>query len=142
MSTYYLGESKHSLENGCRLIIPLRFRSSLMPEFVLFKSPDGCVSMYDTESFEEIIKQARLLGGSKEGREKSRVVLRAAKYITPDKQGRFTIPSDYISYASLGDTVYLLGQGNKIEIWSEEAYIAQGGEEELTPDKFPEDIYY
>ena len=141
MSANYLGESKHTLENGCRLIIPLRFRNLLQPEFVLFKSPDGCISMYDTENFDEIIKQARLLAGTKEGREQARVVMRAAKYISPDKQGRFTIPADYISYASLGDTVYLMGQGNKIEIWSEQAYLRQGAAEELTPDKFPALFY-
>ncbi len=141
MGNSYLGVSKHTLENGSRLIIPLRFRSALMPEFVLFKSPDGCISIYDTENFDEILKQTRLLAGTKEGRAQARVITRAAKYISPDKQGRFTIPADYISYASLGDTVYLTGEGNRIEIWSENDFIDQGGEDELTPDKFPEIFY-
>lgn len=141
MSNNFLGESKHTLENGCRLIIPLRFRNFLQPEFVLFKSPDGCVSMYDIESFNDIMSQLRGLAGTKEGRAQIRVAMRAARYISPDKQGRFTIPADYISYASLGETVYLIGAGNKVEIWSEEDYIKQGGNEELTPDKFPEIFY-
>lgn len=141
MSNNYLGVSKHTLENGSRLIIPLRFRSFLQPEFVLFKSPDGCVSIYDLENFEEILRQTRLLAGTKEGRMQARVITRAARYITADKQGRFTIPADYLAYAGLGDTVYLTGEGNRIEIWSEDAFAEQGGEEELTPDKFPEIFY-
>ena len=107
MSDNFLGESKHTLENSCRLIIPLRFRSFLQPEFILFKAPEGCLFIYDIENFKEVTNQLRDLSGTIEGRAKARVVMRAAKYITPDKQGRFTIPADYIEHASLGDTVYL-----------------------------------
>lgn len=141
MANNFLGVSKHSLENGNRLIIPPRFRNALSPEFVLFKSPDGCISVYDTESFDEILKQARLLAGTKEGRAKARVVTRAAKYLSLDKQGRFTIPADYIAYASLGNTVYLTGEANRLEIWNEEAYGEQGGELEVEPDNFPQLFY-
>ena len=141
MANNYLGVSKHNLENGSRIIMPPRFREKLSPEFVLFKSPDGCISIYDIENFDEILKQARLLATGKEGRAKARTVTRAARYMSLDKQGRFTIPADYIAYASLGDTVYLTGEANRIEIWSEQDYIAQGGEEELTEEMFP-DIKY
>ena len=138
MSDNFLGESKHTLENSCRLIIPLRFRSFLQPEFILFKAPEGCLFIYDIENFKEVTNQLRDLSGTIEGRAKARVVMRAAKYITPDKQGRFTIPADYIEHASLGDTVYLVGVGNKIEVWNEEEYIAMGGGNTFTPDKYPD----
>lgn len=141
MANNFLGVSKHNLENGNRLIVPPRFRNHLAPEFVLFKSPDGCLSIYDIENFEEILKQARLLAGTKEGRAKARVVTRAAKYISLDKQGRFTIPADYIAYASIGSSVWLTGEGNRLEIWSEEAYELQGGNKEVEADDFPE-LYY
>lgn len=139
MSSGFLGVSKHTLENGNRLIIPARFREQLSPEFVLFKSVDGCLSIYDRESFDEILSQTRLLTNTPEGRMKARTVTRAAKYLQPDKQGRFTIPADYISFASLGDTVYLTGEGNRLEIWNEEAYLEQ--EKELSADMYPELFY-
>ena len=141
MANNFLGVSKHNLENGNRLIIPPRFRSFLSPEFVLFKSPDGCLSIYDVESFEEIIRQARLLAGTKEGREKARVVTRAARYMNLDKQGRFTIPQDYIAYGSIGNSVYLTGEGNRLEIWSEEIYCGMGADKEVSPEDFPELFY-
>ena len=78
MSGNYLGESKHNLENNCRLIIPQRFRASLQPEFILFKAPEGCLFMYDTESFDEISKQLMELSGTKEGRARARKAMKAA----------------------------------------------------------------
>ncbi len=141
MSDKFLGESKHNLENSCRLIIPLRFRSFLQPEFILFKAPEGCLFIYDTEGFKEITDQLRDLSGTIEGRARARVAMRAARYISPDKQGRFTIPADYIEHAGLGDTVYLVGMGNKIEVWNEDDYIAIGGGNSFTPDMYPEIRY-
>ncbi len=141
MANNYLGVSRHNLENGSRIIMPPRFRENLSPEFVLFKSPDGCISIYDIENFNEILKQARLLATGKEGRAKARTVTRAARYMSLDKQGRFTIPADYLAHASLGDIVYLTGEANRIEIWSEKDYIAQGGDKPLTEDMYP-DIKY
>lgn len=135
----FLGVSKHTLENGNRFIIPARFREQLSPEFVLFKSVDGCLSIYDRESFEDILRQTRLLTNTPEGRMKARTVTRAARYLQPDKQGRFTIPADYIEFASLGDTVYLTGEGNRLEIWNEEAYLAQ--QTLLSADMYPEIFY-
>lgn len=141
MSYSFIGESKHTLENGCRLIIPLRFRTALQPEFVLFKAPEGCLFMYDTESFKELMSYLRTEAHTLEGRKKSRVFMQSAKTIVPDKQGRFTIPADYLKYASIGDTVYLLGNDNKIEIWSEEDYINMFGDEPVTPDMYPQIPY-
>lgn len=141
MANKFLGVSKHNLENGNRLIVPPRFREALSPEFVLFKSPDGCISIYDTENFDEILRQARLLAGTKEGRAQARVVTRAAKYLSLDKQGRFTIPADYIAYASLGNTVYLTGEANRLEIWDADAYCELGGETEVEPENFPQLFY-
>ncbi len=141
MSAIFLGVSKHTLESNNRIIIPSRFRESLAPEFVLFKSPDGCVSVYDTDSFEKLLEQVRLLTNTKEGRMKARTLTRAARYMTLDKQGRFTIPQDYVDYACLGETVYITGESNHLEIWNEEDYLAQQTGEMFSPEMYPEIFY-
>ncbi len=137
MSDRFIGESKHILENGCRLIVPLRFRSFLLPELILYKAPEHCLFIYDREGFKEVAEQLREYAGSIDDRKKYRNAMRAARPITPDKQGRFTIPSDYIEHADLGDTVYLIGMGNKIEVWNEEEYNTMGGSDSFTPDMYP-----
>jgi DNA-binding transcriptional regulator/RsmH inhibitor MraZ len=97
--------------------------------------------MYDTESFKELMTYLRAEAHTMEGRKKSRVVMQSARTIIPDKQGRFTIPAEFLKHASIGDTVYLLGNDNKIEIWSEEDYINMFGDEPVTPDMYPQIPY-
>ena len=40
----------------------------------------------------------------------------------PDDQGRIVIPDRLISYAKLGEQVYFLGVGDRIEIWNKEIW--------------------
>ncbi len=141
MSANFLGVSKHTLESNNRIIIPSRFRESLAPEFVLFKAPDGCISIYDTESFNKLLEQVRMLTNTKEGRMKARTLTRAARYMTLDKQGRFTIPQDYVDYAELTETVYITGEANHLEIWNETDYLAQQSGDVFEPDMYPEIFY-
>lgn len=139
MKNNFLGESKHSLENGNRLIVPSGFRKFLAPEFVLFKAPDGCLSIYEKENFDELLTQLNAISNTKEGRLKARKVTTSARTLSLDKQGRFTIPADYLEHAGLEDVVYLSGVGNRLEIWSEKGYLVQ--KELLSDDMYP-DMFY
>ena len=139
MTNNFLGESKHSLENGNRIIIPSGFRKFLASEFVLFKAPDRCLSIYEKENFDELLSQLNAISNTKEGRMKARKVTSSAKTLSLDKQGRFTIPADYLEYAGLEDVVYLAGVGNRLEIWSEKAYLEQ--QALLSDDMYP-DMFY
>ncbi|MBR3767228.1 MAG: cell division/cell wall cluster transcriptional repressor MraZ [Clostridia bacterium] len=139
MNNNFLGVSKHSLENGNRIIIPSGFRDFLSPEFVLFKSMDGCLSIYEKSNFDELLSQLNQITNTKEGRMRARNFTRAARKFTLDKQGRFTIPADFLAHASLKDTVYLTGEGNRLEIWNEEEYLAQ--EAGLDSDMYPDICY-
>lgn len=139
MKNNFLGVSKHSLENGNRIIIPSSFREFLAPEFILFKSLDRCLFIYETENFDELLTQLNETTDTLDGRIRARNFTRAAKKCSLDKQGRFTIPADYLEFASLKDVVYLTGAGNRLEIWSEEDYLAQ--EAAFSPDMYPKIRY-
>lgn len=136
MKNGFLGTSRHTLENGNRIIIPSSFRNLLSPEFVLFKSVEGCLSIYDTETFDSILDEVNSSTDTHEGRIKARKFARAARICSLDKQGRFTIPADYIAFASLGNTVYLSGLGSHLEIWDEEVFLLQEAED-FDPAKYP-----
>ncbi len=139
MKNNFLGVSRHSLENGNRLIIPSSFRDFLAPEFILFKSPDSCLFIYELENFNELLEQLNEITDTPEGRTMARNFTRAAKKCSLDKQGRFTIPADYLEFAGLKDVVYLTGAGNKLEIWNEEDYLAQ--EEAASTSMYPKIRY-
>ncbi len=140
MKNSFLGTSRHTLENGNRIIIPSSFRNLLSPEFVLFKSVEGCLSIYDTETFDSILDEVNSATDTHEGRLKARKFARSARICSLDKQGRFTIPADCITFASLGNAVYLSGLGSHLEIWNEEEFLRQESEE-FDPDMYP-DVRY
>ncbi len=126
----FLGSSKHTLENGNRIIIPSDFRKFLSPEFVLFRAPGKCLFIYQTETFDEMLDEINERSDTPEGLKNARKLAKKARRCSLDKQGRFTIPSEFIDYANLGSTVYLLGTGRRLEIWNEESYLQQETEDD------------
>lgn len=139
---FYLGTFKHTLDAKNRLFIPARFRESIGSEFVLFKSPDRCISIYDNDAFEKLIEQVSMLTDTAEGRKQAKMLTRSATTVLQDKQGRFTVPADYVKYASLGNEVVITGEANRLEIWSKEAYEAQQAEmENASAEDYPQIRY-
>ena len=139
---HYLGTFFHTLDAKGRLFVPARFREQLGEEFVLFKAPDKCISIYDNDNFNKLIDQVKMLSRTPKERAMQRLFFDAAVTVTMDKQGRFTVPQDYIDYASLGTEVVLTGEANRLEIWSKEAHDARmAAAENLTPEDYPEIIY-
>ncbi len=139
---YYLGTFFHTLDAKGRLFVPARFRENLGEEFVLFKSPDKCISIYDNANFEKLIDQVKMLSRTPKEREMQRRFFASAVTVTMDKQGRFTVPQDYIEYASLGTEVVLTGEANRLEIWSKASHDArEAAAAALSPEDYPEIIY-
>ncbi len=119
---FYLGKFNHTLDSKNRLFIPARFREKLGADFVLFKMPEDCLALYDSESFEKLIEQVYEMSESEESREEQRNFFDGALSVTQDKQGRFTLPIDFIEYANLGEEVLIVGVADRLEIWNKERY--------------------
>lgn len=135
---YYLGKFEHTLDPKGRLFIPARFRDTIGDEFVIFKSPDRCIAIYDNENFSELVEQVRACTVTAEDRRKSRIFFDACLTVAKDKQGRFTMPKDFIEYANLETDVVIVGEANRLEVWSAEADKARRScERELTAEDYP-----
>lgn len=115
---HYLGTFNHTLDAKGRLFVPARFREALGESFVLFKSPDRCLSIYDNENYDKLVEQVKMCSDTPAGRRSQSIFFRSSLSVSLDKQGRFTIPQDYISFASLETDVVLIGCSNRLEIWS------------------------
>ena len=138
----YLGTFFHTLDAKGRVFVPARFRESLGEEFVLFKSPDKCISIYDNDNFQKLIDQVSQQSRTAAEREKQRNFFLSALTVSMDKQGRFTIPQSFIEFASLGSEVAITGEANRLEIWSKEAYDARAAAAaNLTTEDYPDIIY-
>ena len=139
---YYLGTFFYTLDAKGRLFIPARFRENIGDEFVLFKSQDKCISIYDNANFEKLVDQVKMLSRTQREREMQRRFFAAAVTVTMDKQGRFTVPQDFIDHAGLGTEVVITGEANRLEIWSKEAHEArEAAAVDLGPEDYPEIIY-
>ncbi len=55
-------------------------------------------------------------------RETERFIFASAYEAEPDEQGRIVIPDRLTTYANLGEEVYFLGLGDRVEIWNKEVW--------------------
>lgn len=123
---YFLGTFQHTLDVKNRLFIPARFRDGLGERFVVMRAPDRCLFIYDDENWIRIMSQVRSKSATAEDRARQRNTYRGIITVTPDKQGRITLPQELIEYAGLGKEVVIFGCDNRIELWSREAWDAGG----------------
>ncbi len=58
-------------------------------------------------------------------RDTEHFIYASAFQVEPDDQGRIVLPDRLYSYAGLGEQVYFLGIGDRIEIWNKEVWEAK-----------------
>ena len=127
----FMGEYNHSLDAKGRLIIPAKFRESLGERFVITRSLDTCLCVYDAQAWETFAQRlTELPYNAKEQRELVRFFLSRAAEVEPDKMGRILLPQNLRSAAGIEKDVVLVGVGARIEIWSREIW-----EETATSDE-------
>ncbi len=117
----FMGEYNHALDAKGRLIMPAKFRDSLGERFVVTRSLDKCLCVYDMPAWEIFAKRlTELPYNAREQRELVRFFLSGAAEVEPDKQGRILIPANLRAAAGIDKDVVLVGVGARIEIWSKE----------------------
>lgn len=98
-----------------------RLEESGVSKMKLTIDPDKCLLIYPIENwrvFEERIMSLSNLNPVHRGLQ--RTYVGHAADIELDSNGRFLIPPRLRQYASIEKKAVILGQGNKLELWSEE----------------------
>ncbi len=114
-----------------RLAIPAKFRELLGEasngQLVVTIDPVvRCLAAYPLPYWEEIqAKIEKLPSLNPNAKRMQRLFIGHASDCDLDANGRFLIPPPLRSYASLEKKLILLGQGQKLEIWSDELWQAQ-----------------
>ena len=127
----YMGEFSHSLDSKGRMTIPAKFRNSLGERFVVTRSLDNCLCIYDMKSWEAFSEQLQSLAYSvKDQRTFTRFFFSGAAEVEPDKMGRILLPASLRAAAMIEKDVVLVGAGSRIEIWSKDVW-----EEALSSDE-------
>ena len=118
-----IGEYEHSLDVKGRLIMPAKLREDMGEKFIITKGLDGCLfgfSQTEWSNFEEKLKTLPLT--NKNARDFVRFFLSGAVECEIDKQGRFLLPNNLRTYATLEKEINIIGVGTRIEIWNREAW--------------------
>ena len=119
----FIGQYEHTIDVKGRITIPNKFRNLLGDSFLLTRSLDGCLSIYDKNSWEQLEKKLNELPYTDEkARLLKRFTLGSSDMCEPDKQGRVLIPQALRKNANLLQDVVFVGVGDHIEIWDKKMW--------------------
>jgi MraZ protein len=120
----FLGTYLVSMTSGKRTVVPSVFREKLGDSLILAKWYEECLVLVGKSSLNALL--TRITGGEKviinPIRQTEHFILASAYDVVPDDQGRIVIPDRLVDYAKLGEAVYFLGVGDRIEIWNKETW--------------------
>ena len=114
-----------NMDSKGRMAVPARFRELLLEScagklVVTIDPVERCLALYPLPRWEEIQSQIEKLPTlNPQAKRMQRLFIGHACDCELDANGRFLLPSMLRSYGDLEKKLILLGQGQKIEIWSE-----------------------
>jgi MraZ protein len=126
----FQGAAALSLDAKGRMAIPARHRDALAKagdgRLVLTAHPHRCLLLYPEPAWEPI--RAKILAAPSLEAQSAmlrRLLVGFAVDIEMDAAGRLLVPPELRQYAGLEKGVWLVGQGNGFEIWSEAGWRSQ-----------------
>ena len=145
----FRGATKITLDAKGRMAIPSKYRERLLSaaggELIVTVDRDHCLLVYPRPEWEEIERKLmRLPTLNKLARRLQRLMLGYATELVMDGHGRILLTHELREFAGLERQVWIVGQGNKFELWSDERWAArreewhadEEGEEAGPPQEF------
>jgi MraZ protein len=121
----FLGEYQHSVDDKGRLVLPSKFRDRLDDGLVVTKGQERCLYVFPMDRWEdEVSRVNRLPRTDKRARNYARTFFGSASDQTLDKQGRIVLPQGLREYAGLDKDVFVVGVGERVEVWDTAAWSA------------------
>jgi MraZ protein len=138
----FRGVNNLNLDAKGRMAIPARYRDRLLEScggrLIFTIDVDRCLLLYPLTEWEQIEKALMSRPNmNPQVRRLQRLIVGHATDVEIDGQGRVLVPPSLREYAALEKHAVLVGQGNKFELWDEEAWARQRDswlEEEMAGD--------
>jgi len=114
-----------------RLAMPARQREPLLNEcggqiVVTIDTQSACLVVYPLPEWERIEQQLQSLPDLKPAVKRfKRLILGYATDLELDSSGRMLLSAPLREHAKLSKKLVLVGQGNKLELWSEALWLAE-----------------
>ena len=120
----FWGEYSHHLDKKGRVIVPARYREILTDNAILTRGLDRNLVIYPEDAWQTVTKQINEIPITHpSGRALRRLIFSGAAEISLDKQGRILIPQFLRDYASLDNTVLMVGMETFIELWEPSCWL-------------------
>ncbi len=117
----FSGTTNHSLDSKGRIILPTKFREELGESFYITGGFNQCVQIVSVQQFDHLREQIRQLPADK-ALALQYLMVSPAVEVTPNSQGRVSIPQQLREYASLGKDVVVVGMDTRVEVWDKEKF--------------------
>lgn len=124
----FRGINSVNLDTKGRMALPARFREAFGDQgsnqlVVTIDSRERCLLLYPLKEWDAVQARLESLSNMKRNaRLLQRLMIGHASDVDLDGNGRLLLPGMLREFAGLNKKLVLLGQGNKIEIWSEEMW--------------------
>jgi len=129
------GANSLNLDAKGRLAIPGAYRGLLEERcagrlvVTVNNTREHCLWLYPMDEWEQVERKVVALPSFDPNHQKlKRFLIGYASDVEMDKSGRILLPAPLREFAMLNKAVYLVGQGNKFEIWSEELWNIRCGQ--------------
>ncbi len=127
------------------MAVPAKIRDALLSVcegrlVVTAHTEERCLLVYPEPQWEELLPKIEALPNiNRKARLMQRLLLGYATPMELDGNGRILLPSTLRDYANLEKKLMLVGQGRKLELWSESSWFneldAAAGEDGDVPDE-------
>ena len=128
----FQGETAVTIDDKGRLAIPTGYRDVVARaggnRLVITYNPfeSGSLYLYPQAVWEEVRDQVNALPRTKStSRTLQLKLVGAATLVEPDASGRISIPASHRHAVGIEKKAVLVGMGEKFELWSEQAHLAQ-----------------
>lgn len=128
----FQGETAITVDDKGRLAIPTAYRDLVAREcgnrLVVTYNPyeSGCLWLYPVAVWESVRDEVNRLSLAKKMHRLMQLKLvGSATHLDADGNGRVLLPASHRNAAGIEKKAVLLGMGNKFELWSEQAHLAQ-----------------
>jgi MraZ protein len=129
-----------------RMAIPTKIRESLSSfcggrVVVTAHTEERCLLIYPENQWQEILPKLEALPSfNKKARRIQRLMIGYATQLEMDANGRVLLPPPLREYAGLEKKTMLIGQGQKLELWSEERWL-DWLDDSGDDDEIPEELH-
>ena len=141
----YLGSNAISMDAKGRLAIPAKVRDTLLSDcagriVVTAHTEERCLLVYPEQQWQQLLPKIESLPNiNRKAAKMQRVLLGYATSIEIDEaNGRILLPPTLREYAGLEKKLMLVGQGKKLELWSEQEwakYLEAAGDDDAIPSE-------